>query len=158
MNTKEVVDLINRTSKIVGVDSNLCVAIADHETNLDPNKTRFESEWTYFHLPTYYSQKNGISLKTEKCLQSISWGAMQVMGAVCRELGYEDQLPLMIRPELGILFGCRKLKSLSAKYSVEYDVIAAYNAGTPIKDINGMYKNMFYVQDVSNRLRNLRKG
>lgn len=156
MSTDDLKAMIKSISESVKIDSNLCSAIAGHETNYDSSKTRFEPRWSYYNTPYYYSNKLGITVETEKVLQAISWGPMQIMGSVCRELGYLDQLTLLVRPELSILYSCRKLRSLSAMYSNEKDVIAAYNAGKPVKDAYGNYQNNGYVVDVVKRLTELR--
>lgn len=156
MNKDEIIGLIKKISINIQINTQLCLAIAGHETNYDASKTRYEPRWSYFSTPYWFANKLGISVDTERILQAISWGPLQVMGSVCRELGYCDQLPLLVQPELGILFGCRKLKSLSAMYSNEKDVIASFNAGKPTKDAYGNYINQGYVSDVTKRLNELR--
>ena len=157
MTKEELTDLIITISKSVQTDSNLCLAIAGHETEMDSDRTRYEPTWSYFFTPIFFANKLKISLETEKVLQSISWGPMQVMGSVCRELGYAEQLPLLINPKLSIYFACKKLKTLSVKFDNEKDIIAAYNWGKPVKNSYGKYLNQDYVDSVCNRLFELRK-
>ena len=140
MNQADLTILINHVAGTLGLDANLCLAIAQHETGLDSSKTRYEPQWNYFCFPRKFANQLGISELTEKILQAISWGPLQVMGAVTRELGYTGQLSLLVEPELGTLFGCRKLKSLSEKYSDEKDVISSFNAGGP-RMVGGIYSN-----------------
>lgn len=151
MNAKQLIDLIIHISQTVGLDSDLCLAIAGHETGFDSDKTRYEPHWTYWVDSHHYAEHLGITLETEIIHQSTSWGPMQIMGSVCRELGYLGQLPLLINPELSVLFSCRKLGLIQKKYSSLSDQISAYNSGVPLK-IQGVYTNSAYVTDILNRI------
>lgn len=142
-----MLDLIRQIASQVGVYPNLAVAIAQVESGLVASRVRYESHWPHFVAPALFAKKLGISVETETQLQKFSWGMMQVMGAVARELLYDGHLTELIRPETGILYGCRKLKNLSARWPMRDDLIAAYNAGSPIKE-NGVYKNNNYVKNV----------
>jgi len=44
-------------------------------------------------------------------LRAVSWGLMQVMGQTAREFGYPGPLPQLCSPGVGLLYGCKKLKS-----------------------------------------------
>lgn len=83
----------------------------------------------------------------EKLGQKHSWGLMQVMGAVARELGFTGPFTDLWEPEIGIRYGMRLLKKLWSRYENWPDVIASYNAGSPVR-IDGKYKNQAYVDKV----------
>lgn len=156
MAMRDIINLIDSTSQLIGIDPNLAMAIAGHESGFEPAVARYESAWKYLVVPKTYAARLGISLATEIVLQSMSWGCFQVMGSVCRELGYQDHLTLLVTPQAGILYGCKKLFQLSNVYKLETDVIAAYNQGNNRKDASGNYCNQSYVDDVSQRLAQLR--
>lgn len=93
----------------------------------------------------------GASQETERWLRACSFGLMQVMGQVARELGCtEPYLTALCDPETGIDYGCRLLAKLRDRYVATrgWDaVIAAYNAGSPrIED--DRYVNQGYVDKV----------
>lgn len=150
-----VTALIRTVAASQGVDPDLAVAIAAHESNLNPLAVRIESKWKYYFMPETFAKKLEITVETEMALQAMSWNVMQVMGSVARELGFVDSLQLLIEPNIGILYGCKKLKKLFATYKDEESVIASYNAGSP-RSINGKFENQAYVDDVKKRLMQLR--
>lgn len=154
--TQEVVGLIDSTARSLDVDSNLAIAIAGHESHFDTATARYEPNWKYLVYPNVFCKKLWITQDTEIALQRISWGCMQVMGSVCRELGYLGHLTLLSDPNLGIFYGCKKLFALAKTHSNESDIIASYNAGSPRKDVGGAYVNKNYVDDVTKRLLQLR--
>lgn len=149
-----------------GVDPDLAVAIMTEESSLAWPRcsTRYEPNFQYFYQPEVFAQRNGVSLDTEKAHQATSWGPMHVMGGSARELGFNDPIPVLFQPDVGIEFGVKKLKQLCAKYESESAVIASYNAGSPRKKIlpgqvvpSAEYVNQRYVDSVNARLKVLRK-
>ena len=87
----------------------------------------------------------------------ISWGLMQVLGAVARERGLRSKyLSALTEPMIGIRFGCAHLAWFRDKkgYSGD-DMIAAYNAGSPRKK-NGIYVNQGYVDKVNRHFREIK--
>lgn len=96
----------------------------------------------------------GVDPDAEFWGQQTSWGLMQVMGAVAREYGFKGKfLSELCDPVVGVWHGCKKLAALRRRYAVLEDVIAAYNAGSPRKDIHGRYVNQPYVDKVLGRLK-----
>lgn len=150
-------DLIQAAAKEFRLDPRLVGAIVMTESGGKHQVTRYEPGWKYFHGPRIHAENLGITEQTESIHQATSYGAMQVMGAVARELGFVGHLPTLIDPKLGLYYGCRKLRDLWVKYPEEEDAIAAYNAGSPRKTPGGQYVNMVYVDKVSGYLRELRK-
>lgn len=66
--------------------------------------------------------------------QQASWGLMQIMGAVARELGLHGSLTLLIDPEINLQYGCAHLFHLHMRYYSTHGwrgVLAAYNTGQP---------------------------
>jgi soluble lytic murein transglycosylase-like protein len=153
---KEILSIIQKIAIQENVNPDLAMAIGGVESNYHAYRTRFEPEWKYFLKPETYASRLGISFETEKVLQAMSWGPMQIMGSVCRELSYTDHLVCLADPYLSTAFACRKLNSIQKKYTNESDAISAYNAGTPRRDKQGLYLNAKYVDHVKERLNKLR--
>ncbi len=133
------------------LEESLVWAVCKKESNLQTWAVRFERQWAYpLHESKIieFSRKNSITKDTERILGQMSFGLMQVMGTVARELGFEGHLTQLLHPEIGLEYGCKKLKSLIDRpnYSLS-DAIAAYNAGIP-KILNNRYVNQQYVDDV----------
>ncbi len=84
--------------------------------------------------------------------QQASWGLMQVMGAVAREMGFTRKyLTQLTDPEDSLEYGCRKLLQLRGRFEKAHGiegVIAAYNAGSPRRDAVGNFVNIDYVRKV----------
>jgi soluble lytic murein transglycosylase-like protein len=107
--------------------------------------------------PKHFAEKLKLSVLTEETMQCSSFGLMQVMGFVARELQFEDHLTKLLLPDIGLYYGCTKLKSQLQRYGGnEMDAIAAYNAGSVRKESSGMYFNQRYVDKVFQELLKLR--
>jgi soluble lytic murein transglycosylase-like protein len=63
--------------------------------------------------------------------QQASWGLMQIMGALAREIGFRGlYLPELTRPHLNLQLGCQHLANLLRwSNGDERRAVAAYNAG-----------------------------
>lgn len=156
MDKKTLVEMAITTAKALGLDPDLVSAICTQESNYTPAATRYEKNWGYFYEVERFSKLLNITYETEYQLQKFSFGVMQVMGSVARELGFQGHLTELIIPENGVLYGCKKLKALSKRYSDVSDVIAAYNGGNASK-VNGNYGNRKYVDEVQKRIAILKK-
>jgi hypothetical protein len=149
---KELLDLTRKIALEMSVDPNLAIAITEQESGYVASRVRYEKNWKYLINPAKYAISLGITVETEIQLQMFSYGLMQVMGSVARECGFASHLSELIWPELGIYYGCKKLKQLSKKYPNLNDLISSYNAGSPVI-IEGEYKNKSYVSEVKQRLK-----
>lgn len=166
MDAQTLIAIAKNKAEQFRVDPDLAVSIMTEESSLawPLCSSRFEPNFKYLYQPEIYAARNGVTTETEKSQQASSWGPMHVMGGSARELGFMDPLPLLFQPELGIEYGCRKLKQLCDKYESELAVIASYNAGSPRKKIlpgqitpAAEYVNQKYVDSVAARLKVLRK-
>ena len=84
--------------------------------------------------------------------QQSSWGAMQVMGAVAREHGFQGHFPQLCNPNFGIKYGCKHLRRYKNIYFEKYGwkgVVAAYNAGSVRFNKDCQLVNQHYVDKVS---------
>ena len=70
------------------------------------------------------------------------------MGALLRELGLKGPIFQALDEKTNLEYAAKFLKRLATRYSERDDIIAAYNAGSPIKNLNGVYKNQHYVDKV----------
>lgn len=150
--------LIEKISTEHELDPLLCVAIAMVETGLDSYRVRYEPTWSYLMAPDHYAVSLGITLATEKILQSMSWGAMQCMGSTARSWGYQGMLTALVDPNLSILYACKYLQHLSLIYSNPSDVISSYNQGAPRRSPTGQYANQGYVDRVASAMSKLTTG
>jgi hypothetical protein len=151
MTSKEVIELTRRLALQEGIDPDLAVAICGQESNYVTGRVRYEKNWSYLINVGKYAQLLGITIDSETQLQKFSYNGMQVMGSVARELGFNSHLVELVYPELGLLYGCKKLKQLSKKYLYLDDLISSYNGGSPVK-IGSDYRNQRYVTEVKLRL------
>ncbi len=142
-----------------GLDWKLVGAIVQSESGGEPWAIRYESTFKYRHFFREHASNLGITVDTESMLQSTSFGLLQIMGCVARERGFEDYLPKLCMPEVGLKYGCLHIKKLYERYSKDSDIIAAYNAGSVIEKISGggVLINELYVDKTMRYRRALNK-
>lgn len=149
MERKEVEKLYNlakEKAKFVGVDENIVFSFITIESNWITSAIRFEPHYQWLYKPEDFYKGLKISLETEKALQKFSYGPMQIMGAVARELGYKGHLHLLpLQVEQSLYFSCLHFKKLHKKYEALDDAVASYNAGSAKKNDLGLYTNQSYV-------------
>ena len=102
-----------------GIEEDLLVAMVWQESTGDPAAIRFEIAWRYFWHPkpdqglyradwsVEQNRSNAWNIlgSTEFYSQSFSWGLLQVMGSVARELGLKGYLAKLVDPEIGLKMG-----------------------------------------------------
>lgn len=84
--------------------------------------------------PEDFPANPGESQATEWWGQQASWGLCQIMGAVAREYGYHGSFTKLCDIDTGLVYGCKHLTTLKARFFAEYGwrgVAAAYNTGQP---------------------------
>jgi soluble lytic murein transglycosylase-like protein len=103
--------------------------------------------------PDDFTAPPGVSKLTEWMGQQTSWGYMQVMGAVARELGFAGRFfTELCDPMEGLNYGCLHLTRLRRAHFDRHGwpgVAAAYNAGAPRFDERGAFRNQSYVDKVA---------
>lgn len=114
-------------------------AIVQVESSYDPWATRFEPGWKWFVSLKTLVKVIRTTEMTEHIHEQTSWGLMQVMGAVARELEFKRPLPSICVPAVGLQLGCMKLSRLVKRYGMEGG-IEAYNAGSPGKKAGIIYR------------------
>lgn len=142
-------NVINDVATRENVPANLLGAIVFTESGGNSLAARFEKDYKYLFESKRFARETGVTETTEMMLQMTSWGLCQVMGAVARELGVVGPLLNILDPETNLTVACKLIKRLAAKHSQRDDIIAAYNAGTPVKTIDGKYRNQAYVDKVN---------
>lgn len=131
------------------LDSSLVAAIILQESRGKHCASRHEDTWKYVYNAKEFARESGVSVRTEEVGQKTSWGVMQIMGTVARELGFKGQFPELCDPALGIEYGCKQLKRIYSKQRELSDIIASYNAGGAYKKNSGQYINQEYVDSVT---------
>lgn len=150
--------LIQKKAAEHRVDPVFLLAIVLTESSGNPDAVRHEEKTAkYLVDPSRYAKLAGIPEADERIQQMTSWGLMQVMGYVARELGFKGRLgELCEKPELGLIFGIYKLKHLEVMYAGRVEmvmgwcepIVAAYNHGHPHKLPDGTWFNQAYVDKV----------
>lgn len=141
---------IHETAQRHNLDPLLVEAIVIVESARDPWAVRYEPGWGYYCKPDYFCKRVSppCTLETERVMQATSWGLMQIMGAVARELGFKGALTQLVDPLLNLELGCRHFLRLKRAGYTVHDNIAAYNAGSARKMDSGKYINQSYVDKV----------
>lgn len=148
-NEPEVRDAAGKICSAQGVDLSLVLAFCSVESNFNSHAVRYEDHYKWLLDPAQYASRNGITVSTETVCQKMSWGPMQIMGAVARERGFQGELTELTDPRKSLYFSILHLKMLLGRYKLERDAIAAYNAGSPTRDKFNLYTNQAYVDKVS---------
>ena len=168
---QNVLDQISTTARLYELPPALVIAIVMVESNGSPDAWRAEPAYRYVYdvlqrkpfvlspgeaeqirAPLVFPFIAGISSRdTEWLGQKSSWGPMQVMGGVARELGYRGPFPGLCSWDEGIVHGCLHLVWLRDRFFGDGGweaVAAAYNAGSPRRDQAGRFRNQSYVDMV----------
>jgi len=142
-------NLIEDVSDAENVPANLLGAIVQTESSNNKWAVRFEAHYKWLHRTKDFARDNGITEATETVMQMTSFGLCQVMGAVARELGLKGTMFQLLDEKTNLEIAAKLIKRLASRYKERDDIIAAYNAGSPIKNINGLYRNQTYVDKVN---------
>jgi soluble lytic murein transglycosylase-like protein len=122
----ELVELAKGAASKYGLDPKLVCAVCEQESGWKPWAIRYE--------PAFYKRyTEPMSLSdTEEHARAISWGLMQTMGEVARELGFRGQyLSELCEPSTGLDFGCKKLaRCLSQSSGDVAGALLRYNGGS----------------------------
>lgn len=147
---KHVYELGVSIAKDLGLDADLVSAMITVESSGNPWVTRYEPGWSYFYRIEKFSELLRITQISERVLQATSFGPLQVMGSVARELGFQGYLTELTIPEIAIKYGCLKFKQCLTRYPEIWDAVSAYNQGSPRKE-GVKYLNQEHVDKVAKR-------
>lgn len=125
-----------------------------HSWLVDPKSGKkqaisLRSHYIYLWKPEECARQAGVTVDTEIWSQVASWGLCQLMGAVARELGLKGPIVQLLQADVNLKYAALLLKRLAKRYDKPDDIIAAYNAGSAVKLINGEYRNQNYVDKVN---------
>lgn len=154
-----VLGMVSRVADDLGLDADLCKAIAIVESNAEFGKARYEPAFKYFHMIPKWAVRFQQTETTEKILQAMSWGPMQIMGATARDRGFTGNITELATEYPSVFWACKHLEYLDNKYESEEHIISAYNAGSPRKVPTGdgfEFVNQGYVDKVKSYLREFR--
>lgn len=151
-----IIGQIARSAEAFKLPCELVLAICTTESGLNPWAFRHEPAYRYLWdvkasrpavvAPAIAAQRSpvpgfrsiaGESALTEWIGQQSSWGLMQVMGALARELGFRGHFPQLCFPTDGLTYGCRHLVDLKKAHFDTHGwagVVSAYNCGQPTGD------------------------
>lgn len=99
----DLIQLAKATAQQHGLDPVLVCAVCEQESAWNPWALRFEPRFY-----ARYVEPLGLS-DTESYARSFSWGLMQLMGQVSRELGFDGHLASLCDPAVALEWGCRHL-------------------------------------------------
>ena len=129
------------------LDSAIVYGVCMQESQMTTTAIRYEPNYRWLYKPEEV-KPDICSLDTEIALQRMSWGLMQVMGAVFREYGYKGWLTnIVCSPLIQLDYGCKHLANKIKKYGLESGILA-YNSGSPRKNSKGNYVNQYYLDNV----------
>ncbi len=150
MTREEIKSLLKAKAKRP-IDIDLMTAIILTESSGNPDRVCFEPHIHSFTKAPLFAKKFGMDQKTEENLQMMSWGLCQLMGNTARDIGYEGNLLKLLDPEINVIWGMEFFWRKSRRYEDKSDLIASYNAGTPMM-VGAVYKNQDYVNKVLSNL------
>lgn len=146
---KDILAIVHKIADKYGIPKQLLKAMVLVESGGNPWAIRYEDHYRWLYHPEKIAKEIKIPVYTEVMQQKTSWGCMQVMGAVARELGCKyPYLSQLCNPEIGIDLGAQHLKRYYEKYGNWEEAIVSYNAGAPRKHPDGSYKNQQYLEKV----------
>jgi len=147
MISNEIKDIVLLKAKKYDLYPDLVMAHIMVESSGKPNATRYEPAF----FKTYIA-KLGIKNEVEAIGRATSWGLLQIMGQVARELGYQGSWEGLCDPTVNLEYGCKKLSKCYQRYHPDLDKgIAAYNSGSAVevfKDGVAVLRNQEYVDKV----------
>ncbi|MEW5725339.1 MAG: transglycosylase SLT domain-containing protein [Thermodesulfobacteriota bacterium] len=147
--------MIGNAADRYGLDPDLVAAMVLTESAANPYAVRYEPHVDRYVQDPEKHRPRGCSTETERRLQMMSFGLMQVMGFNIRAMGYEGWLSEYLDPAKGLEVGCRFLVDLLRRWKSVEDAVSAYNQGSPRRGEDGRYRNQAYVDQVMTRYRRL---
>lgn len=124
--------------KAHGLPVGVLEAVIEQESSGNPWCARFEPGFFARYIEGRSTDELGgvwpswVSASTEQSFRATSFGLMQVLGQVARELGFKGPfLTQLCDPTLGVEYGAQHLAAKFAKYGNLENALSAYNAGSP---------------------------
>lgn len=149
---EELRTIVHREAEQSRLSAPLLEAIITVESRWNPWALRMEKNFAYVVDIERHAKFSQITAETERTLQRMSFGLMQIMGGTARSIGFIGPLATLLDPEANVHWGARYFTRLTQQYTMVTDQIAAYNAGRARRDLGGLYINQAYVEKVSKAL------
>lgn len=128
MSPRELREVARGIAELRGLDPVVVAAVVEQESSWRPEATRYEPGYRWLVVPA-----KGCGLEDAQAEirgQQTSWGLMQIMGANARHLGLSGPFEALLRPGLGLEYGCRYLaRQLRATGGDVRGALARYNSG-----------------------------
>jgi len=172
MNKTTLLNRLTDHAHAKNIPATLAHAMAEHESGLDLYAYRVEPPYRYLvdmrtgrpfrtltgaenrseRAPDDFPYDWHVSSRdTEWWGQQASWGVLQLMGAVARELGFRGRFPHLCDADVGLTYALSHLNALKQRFLEKHGwrgVVAAYNAGSPRYDDAGAFVNQSYVDAI----------
>lgn len=112
-----------------GLDPALVCALIEHESTWNAWACRYEPTFMARYIQPLLN--NGtVKTMTEATMRSSSFGLMQVLGQVAREMGFGGKfLTELCDPDVGVDFGCKKLQKCFLSHPEARGALLSYNGG-----------------------------
>ena len=125
----QLLALARKAAAFQSLDPALVCAVVEQESGWNPWAIRYEPLFFSKYVAPLYT--NNKIAATEAYARGFSWGLMQVMGQVAREVGFDALfLSAMCDPEQGLVIGCKVLrKKLDAMAGDTTRGLLAWNGG-----------------------------
>jgi soluble lytic murein transglycosylase-like protein len=125
----QLIALARKTAATQSLDPALVCAIIEQESTWNPWAMRYEPAFFAKYVASLYTN-NKVSA-SEAYARGFSWGLMQVMGQVAREIGFDAPfLSALCDPEQGLAIGCKVLrKKFDAMAGDTTRALLAWNGG-----------------------------
>lgn len=109
------------------LDSAIVAAVCEQESGWNTFAVRYENDF----LHRYVKPLNPLAPTTPELTRAMSFGLMQIMGLTAMEFGWRGYyLTALCDPEIGMEFGCRKLrKCFDSNPNDNSAALQAYNGG-----------------------------
>jgi soluble lytic murein transglycosylase-like protein len=105
----QLVALARKAAASQSLDPALVCAVVEQESSWNPWAMRYEPAFFAKYVAHLYT--NNKITASEAYARGFSWGLMQVMGQVAREMGFDGTfLSATCDPELGLAIGCKLLR------------------------------------------------
>jgi soluble lytic murein transglycosylase-like protein len=126
-----------------GLPPQIVLAVCSVESAWNPWAVRYEPGFERRYLQGGVERFRPCSVDTERTMRATSWGLMQVLGQVARELGCrEPYLSALCDPVLAVEYGCLALSRLKGRDLERFGwagVVCAYNTGLPQAEAGKAY-------------------
>jgi len=129
--TPELILLARAAAARYGLRGELVCAVIEQESQWNEFAVRMEKGFLSKYIFPMKEFQEGKLTPTEAYTRAMSWGLMQVMGQVARELGFTGHfLSELCAPMNSIEYGCMKLAAGMKRHDGdETKALLAYNGG-----------------------------